>query len=151
MLIEHAERFGLSQLHQLRGRIGRGAEQSWCILMSDRKFFYAGGRRALESGEERVAAKRRLDTMVRTTDGFEIAEEDLALRGPGDFLGTRQHGFPDFKIADIVTDLDILAEARADAFAAIERDPHLRDPEYATVKQMLIARLDASSSASGLA
>ncbi len=151
MLIEHAERFGLSQLHQLRGRIGRGAEQSYCILMTDRKFFYGGGRKAQEESEERAAAKRRLDTMVKTADGFKIAEEDLALRGPGDFLGTEQHGFPAFKIADIVRDRDILMEARSDAFAAIERDPHLRDPEYARVREIMVARMKQSAQETGIA
>ena len=97
MLIENAERFGLSQLHQLRGRVGRGAEQSSCILVSSHR------------GEEN---RRRLEVMCRTSDGFVIAEEDLKLRGPGDFFGERQHGLPKLKIADMVQDTRLLSEAR---------------------------------------
>lgn len=115
MVIEHAERFGLSQLHQLRGRVGRGTEQSYCILMADYK----------QSAE----AKTRLEVMASTTDGFVISEEDLKLRGAGDFFGTRQSGLPDLKIANITQDADILTRAREAAFALIENDPHLRIPE----------------------
>jgi len=115
MVIEHAERFGLSQLHQLRGRVGRGTEQSYCILMADYK----------QSAE----AKTRLEVMVGTTDGFVISEEDLKLRGAGDFFGTRQSGLPDLKIANITQDADILARAREAAFALVADDPHLRIPE----------------------
>ncbi|HRR10327.1 MAG TPA: ATP-dependent DNA helicase RecG [Rhodothermales bacterium] len=115
MVIEHAERFGLSQLHQLRGRVGRGSEQSYCILMADYK----------QSAE----AKIRLEVMAQTTDGFVISEEDLKLRGAGDFFGTRQSGLPDLKIANITQDADILAHAREAAFALVAQDPHLRTPE----------------------
>ena len=115
MLVEHAERFGLSQLHQLRGRVGRSDQQSYCVLM-------AGYKRSQE-------AKQRLEAMVQTTDGFEISETDLKIRGAGDFFGTRQSGMPDLKIADITEDDDLLADAREAAFALVEQDPHLRaDP-----------------------
>src|SRR5690606_10180476 len=98
MVIENAERFGLSQLHQLRGRVGRGGEQSYCILMS-------GSKLSKDS-------KLRLETMVRTNDGFEIAEVDLQLRGPGDLSGTQQSGVLDLKLADLTTDQQLLTEVR---------------------------------------
>ena len=112
MMIEHAERFGLSQLHQLRGRVGRSEQQSYCILMA--------------SYERSQEAKQRLQAMVRTNDGFEISETDLQIRGAGDFFGTRQSGMPDLKIADITEDTEILEDAREAAFALVEKDPHLR-------------------------
>jgi len=112
MMIEHAERFGLSQLHQLRGRVGRSEQQSYCILM-------AGYKRSQE-------AKQRLQAMEQTNDGFEISETDLQIRGAGDFFGTRQSGMPDLKIADITEDTAILEDARDAAFALVEKDPHLR-------------------------
>lgn len=111
MVIESAERFGLSQLHQLRGRVGRGAEQSYCILMTGRKL----------SSE----AKTRLETMVRTNDGFEIAEVDLRLRGPGDLMGTQQSGVLNLKIADVVKDRDLLKTARFHALQLLKEDPEL--------------------------
>lgn len=111
MIIENAERFGLSQLHQLRGRVGRGAEQSFCILMSGNKLS--------------ADAKIRLDTMVRTNDGFEIAEIDLQLRGPGNIEGTQQSGVLDLKLADLALDQQILSEARKTATAILEEDPEL--------------------------
>ena len=111
MLIESTERFGLSQLHQLRGRVGRGAEQSYCILMSGNKL-----------SED---AQQRLKTMVRTSDGFEIAEEDLKLRGPGDLMGTQQSGMLDLKLADLVKDNSILQYARQIAIETLEEDPSL--------------------------
>ena len=111
MIIESAERFGLSQLHQLRGRVGRGAEQSYCILMTSHK---------LSSD-----AKTRLETMVRTNDGFELAEVDLKLRGPGDIMGTQQSGILNLKIADLVKDNDILKLARSYAFKVLKEDPSL--------------------------
>lgn len=110
MLIEHAERFGLSQLHQLRGRIGRDGQEAFCILVSDAQ------------GED---ARARLDAMVATQDGFKIAEEDLEIRGPGEFFGKVQHGLPELKLADLVKDKDILTAARQDAFNLIKEDPHL--------------------------
>jgi ATP-dependent DNA helicase RecG len=105
MVIEHAERFGLAQLHQLRGRIGRGAAKSYCILMT--------------SGKVSEEAERRLDAMVRTTDGFEIAELDLEMRGPGEFFGTRQAGLPSFQVANLIRDRDLLEIAKREAAAVL--------------------------------
>jgi ATP-dependent DNA helicase RecG len=110
MVIEHAERFGLAQLHQLRGRIGRGAHRSHCILVAPEKF-----------AEQDAQAKTRLETMARTSDGFEIAEVDLQLRGPGEFFGTRQHGEAGFHLANPVRDRELLELARREAFALAER------------------------------
>ena len=115
MIIESAERFGLSQLHQLRGRVGRGAEQSYCILMTGHK---------LSSD-----SKTRLETMVKTNDGFEIAEVDLRLRGPGDIMGTQQSGVLNLKIADIIKDNDILQLARHHAKQTLQNDPSLSNTE----------------------
>ncbi|MGI9101119.1 MAG: ATP-dependent DNA helicase RecG [Terriglobales bacterium] len=105
MVIEHAERFGLAQLHQLRGRIGRGAAKSFCVLMT--------------GGKVTAEAEQRLDTMVRTTDGFEIAETDLQLRGPGEFFGTRQAGLPGFRVANLIRDKELLEAARREAAAVL--------------------------------
>ena len=105
MVIEHAERFGLAQLHQLRGRIGRGAAKSYCVLMT--------GGKVSEDGE------RRLDAMVRTTDGFQIAELDLELRGPGEFFGTRQAGLPSFQVANLIRDRQLLEAAKLEAAAVL--------------------------------
>ena len=121
MIIEHAERFGLSQLHQLRGRVGRSDMQSYCILM-------AGYKRSAE-------AKERLQAMVSTNDGFEISERDLQIRGAGDFFGTRQSGLPDLKIADITQDEEILEEARAAAQELVDRDPDLDDPAHSEIRR----------------
>lgn len=119
MVIENAERFGLSQLHQLRGRIGRGEYSSACILISD-----------VKSGD----TKRRLDIIKNNTDGFKIADEDLKLRGPGDFLGSRQHGLPDMKIADIFADRETLHSAGKEAEELLRRDPMLHDAENAGLR-----------------
>ncbi|MCS7027945.1 MAG: ATP-dependent DNA helicase RecG [Bacteroidia bacterium] len=119
MVIEHAERFGLAQLHQLRGRVGRGEYQSYCILMTDYHLSADG--------------KKRLQTMVETNDGFRISDVDLEMRGPGEIFGTRQSGLPDFKIANISQDGQILQEARKAAFKIVEKDPHLRLPEHAVI------------------
>jgi ATP-dependent DNA helicase RecG len=115
MVIESTEKFGLSQLHQLRGRVGRGAEQSYCILMSSHKL----------SNE----AKIRIETMVRTNDGFEIAEVDMKLRGPGDIEGTQQSGALNLKIADITTDVKVMHEARLVASEILDEDPELSRPQ----------------------
>lgn len=120
MIIESAERFGLSQLHQLRGRVGRGAEQSYCILMTSHKLS--------------VDAKTRLETMVRTSDGFEIAEVDLKLRGPGDMMGTQQSGVLNLRIADIIKDSEILKIARSYAMQTLKADPNLASEENIPIK-----------------
>jgi ATP-dependent DNA helicase RecG len=105
MVVEHAERFGLSQLHQLRGRIGRGAAKSYCILMTSHKVTTEGG--------------ERLETMVRTNDGFEIAEKDLEQRGPGEFFGTKQAGMPAFRVANLIRDRQLLEAAKKEAAALV--------------------------------
>jgi ATP-dependent DNA helicase RecG len=136
MIIENAERFGLSQLHQLRGRVGRGADQSYCILIADYGWFdHRKGVAAMDIQHEKKSAKVRLETMVETTDGFKIAEVDLKLRGPGDFFGTKQSGMPEFKIANIVEDSELLLLARKEAFALVVSDPHLRRTENATIRR----------------
>ncbi|MBI2493274.1 MAG: DNA helicase RecG, partial [Candidatus Rokubacteria bacterium] len=126
MLIEHAERFGLSQLHQLRGRVGRGPWKSYCILLT--------------AGRLSEDAARRIAVMVETNDGFRIAEADLELRGPGEFFGTRQSGLPEFRVADLLRDAPLLAEARREAEAIVARDPELRDPAHRTLRALLLAR-----------
>src|SRR5690606_18528444 len=116
MIIESAERFGLSQLHQLRGRVGRGAEASYCILLTTSKI----------SNE----SKLRMKIMEATQDGFKIAEEDLKMRGPGDIFGTKQSGSAvDFKIADIIEDVELIAETRAIAEKIMKHDPQLAHPD----------------------
>jgi ATP-dependent DNA helicase RecG len=117
MVIEHAERFGLSQLHQLRGRVGRGAAASACVLM------YATG----ESGRVSETARERLRAMVETSDGFEIARRDLEIRGPGEFLGARQSGAALLRFADLNDDLRLLQLARAAALTMLERHPQAAD------------------------
>jgi ATP-dependent DNA helicase RecG len=125
MLVEHAERFGLSQLHQLRGRVGRGAARSFCILLN--------AARAPE-------ALRRIEVMTESTDGFRIAEADLELRGPGDFFGVRQAGLPELRVADLVRDGALLEEARREAFALVARDPTLGAAEHRLLRTTLLAR-----------
>ncbi len=138
MLIENAERFGLAQLHQLRGRVGRGAEQSYCLLATKDHFKFHLNKRELQGkneGNERKASIIRLKTMQETTDGFKIAEVDLGLRGPGDFMGTRQSGVPEFAFADLMSDGDVISTARKDAFALIADDAQLRKPENTTIRE----------------
>ncbi|MBU4484020.1 ATP-dependent DNA helicase RecG, partial [bacterium] len=120
MAIEHAERFGLSQLHQLRGRVGRSDIQSYCILMTNYK----------KSKE----AMKRLDIMTKTNDGFRIAEEDLAIRGPGEVLGARQSGLPDFELANLARDVGVLKLARERAMEIIQTDPLLKEPDNAYIR-----------------
>ena len=122
MIVENAERFGLSQLHQLRGRVGRGQHKSWCILISD-------------ADTEEV--KARLGIMTKTNDGFKISEEDLRLRGPGDFFGSRQHGLPETHIADLGADADTLQRAQQEATLLLAADPELRLPEHAALRDRI--------------
>ncbi len=124
MIIEHAERFGLPQLHQLRGRVGRGAQQSYCILLAYPPL-----------AEE---AHTRLETIAKVNDGFRIAEIDLKLRGPGEFFGTKQHGIPEMRIANLVDDVEILLKARDEAFALAERDPQLLHGEDQGVRSYFL-------------
>jgi ATP-dependent DNA helicase RecG len=126
IIIEGADRFGLSQLHQLRGRVGRGQHQSYCVLVSDAK------------NEE---ARQRMQVMMKCTDGFSLAEKDLELRGPGEFFGTRQHGMPDLKVANPVADIQILERARKEANALVHADPFLKGPSVAALREAVRARL----------
>ncbi|MFD2905624.1 ATP-dependent DNA helicase RecG [Sphingobacterium anhuiense] len=128
MIIENSERFGLSQLHQLRGRVGRGAEQSFCILMSSNKLSKEG--------------KLRLNTMVRTNDGFEIAEVDLELRGPGDISGTQQSGVLELKLANLATDQQLLSEARNSVIDIFKEDPEMTEERHASLRQYLARKTD---------
>jgi ATP-dependent DNA helicase RecG len=128
MVIENSERFGLSQLHQLRGRVGRGAEQSFCILMSGNKLSKEG--------------KLRLNTMVRTNDGFEIAEVDLELRGPGDISGTQQSGVLELKLANLATDQQLLSEARNSVIDIFKEDPEMIEERHTLLRQYLAKKSD---------
>jgi ATP-dependent DNA helicase RecG len=125
MLVEHAERYGLAQLHQLRGRIGRGKHTSYCILMSD---------------SETESSSERLSTMTGTGDGFEIAEKDLDIRGPGEFLGTRQSGLPELRFGNIVRDFTIMEEARKEAFSLVAEDPALTDERHKGIRESIKER-----------
>jgi len=127
MVIEDAERFGLAQLHQLRGRVGRGEHQSFCVLIA---------------GPQTEEARQRLEVMAGTNDGFEIAEEDLRIRGPGEFYGTRQSGVPSLRIANILRDVDILEKSREDAFAFVKDDPHLASAGHRPLKDTVLKRFE---------
>jgi len=131
MIVENPDRYGLSQLHQLRGRVGRGCHESYCILIKDR-----------DMGED---ASRRLGILANCDDGFKIAEADLAIRGPGEFLGTRQHGLPEFQIADLVRDGALLSLARREAFLLLENDPELIHPDNGAARRTLNELRDLSS------
>ena len=137
MVIEHAERFGLSQLHQLRGRVGRSSHQSHCLLIASDRLSDDG--------------VKRLRVMEATTDGFRIAEADLEIRGPGDFLGTRQAGLPDFRVASLLRDGRILEEARREAFTLVERDPELKLPEHQRLKEEMLKRWGGRLELAGIA
>jgi ATP-dependent DNA helicase RecG len=125
MVIEDANRFGLSQLHQLRGRVGRGSTQSFCVLIADGK------------GED---ARARMQVLVGTNDGFEIAEADLRLRGPGMLAGTQQSGNADFKVGDLIQDGRMLEVARQAAIDVIANDPKLAGREWAIVREKVVSR-----------
>jgi len=129
MVIEGADRFGLAQLHQLRGRIGRGEAKSYCLLFAE---------------TDSETAKSRLEMMTRSSDGFEIAEHDLRLRGPGELFSTRQHGLPDLKIANIIDDYDLLVMARKNAFELVRSDPTLNRPEHGNIRRALLAKFGDS-------
>jgi ATP-dependent DNA helicase RecG len=129
MLIDNADRFGLSQLHQLRGRVGRGDKPSYCILVSD-----ATG----------PATEARLSAMTETASGFEIAELDLKLRGPGEFFGTRQHGLPEFKLADVTSEMDLLVQAKEDAVALLDQDPKLTAARHSELRRVLMGEFGDS-------
>lgn len=135
MIIENAERFGLSALHQLRGRVGRGSEKSYCILISDSK---------------NKLSKERLSTMCKTANGFEISEKDLQLRGPGDFFGTRQHGLPDMKIANLYKDIPILKQVQKAALSLYGSDPMLLLPENQSLKVKILGIFDKNEKNLGL-
>ena len=132
MIVENAERFGLSQLHQLRGRVGRGQHKSYCVLVSD------------ADGED---VKARLSILCKTGDGFKVSEEDLRLRGPGDFFGSRQHGLPATHIADLGGDVEILQRAQSEATLLLRDDPELLAPENAALRESVerIFRQNADS------
>ncbi len=123
MVVLHAERFGLAQLHQLRGRVGRSSEDAICILVSS---------------TDNPLARRRLEVMAGTSDGFKIAEEDLRIRGPGEFFGTRQHGLPELQLADLVDDYDLLRMARRDAMEIVQADPGLNAPHNQHLRERVI-------------
>jgi len=125
MVIEEAERFGLAQLHQMRGRVGRGDYQSYCLMM---------GSPASEAG------RKRLQVMTETSDGFQIAEEDLELRGPGEFFGTRQSGMPELRLGNLISDMKLMESARQEAFSLVEKDPHLQRQEHCLIRECLRER-----------
>jgi ATP-dependent DNA helicase RecG len=125
MTIEGGERFGLAQLHQLRGRVGRGTSPGFCCVFAE------------PAGDD---SRRRLDAFVGTADGFKLAELDFAIRGPGDLLGTRQHGLPPLRIADLATDGALLEEARRDAQQLVAGDAELARPEHALLRKMVLNR-----------
>ncbi len=125
-MIEHAERFGLSQLHQLRGRVGRGDAAAQCLLV--------------HYGSGNADAVRRLKVMEREQDGFKIAEADLVLRGPGEFMGTRQSGLADFRLANLARDTELLKLARQEALSWLAQDPNLQKPESAVLREILKER-----------
>jgi ATP-dependent DNA helicase RecG len=125
MIVAHAERFGLSQLHQLRGRIGRGSLQSFCVLISD---------------AQTDEAKARLKAMVSSSDGFRISEEDLKIRGPGEFFGNRQHGLAELKIANPLTQMQLLKAAREEAVKLLGQDARLEERLHQPLKEKLLQR-----------
>jgi ATP-dependent DNA helicase RecG len=144
ILINDAHRFGLSQLHQLRGRVGRSNKQAYCILVTKDEFAAAQSKYKIDpeflsqAQLERYKSSVRLQSMVKYLDGFKIAEIDLKLRGPGDIFGTKQSGFPDLKYTDITADTDIIMDAKQHAFTLIEEDPHLKLEKNFPVRANLV-------------
>ena len=145
MLVEHADRFGLAQLHQLRGRVGRGAQPSICLLLTPGKSAQGVKKqeRRESGGGSSSSAGRRLEALVNSTDGFVIAEEDLRIRGPGEFFGVRQWGMPEFRAANLVRDAAILEQARQEAFAIVQADPSLGDPRHQALRAVMLRRWKA--------
>jgi len=137
MMIEHAERFGLAQLHQLRGRVGRSGHQSYCLLMASTGTV---SRLAKTAGESATASRERLEALVRSTDGFVIAEQDLRIRGPGEFFGFRQWGMPEFRVANLIRDADLLQQVRQEAFALLRHDPHLKAPMHQGLRETMVRK-----------
>jgi len=137
MVILNAERFGLAQLHQLRGRVGRACHQAHCIVITDQKYDPNLG--FFETEEEISLTRQRMRTITEENDGFVIAERDLQLRGPGEFYGTRQHGLPDLRLARLIEDAGLLEEARQAAFELVEQDPQLRASQHRVLRGRLRA------------
>src|SRR5436309_3294839 len=133
MLVEHAERLVVAQVHQLLGRVGRGTQQSYCLLL-------ASGIRGKGIGEKGSEARQRLEALVNSTDGFVIAEEDLRIRGPGEFFGVRQWGVPEFRAANLIRDAAMLEQARQEAFALVKTDPHLAQPSHQPLRAAMLRR-----------
>jgi ATP-dependent DNA helicase RecG len=148
MMIEHAERFGLAQLHQLRGRVGRAGHQSYCLLMVSGRWNKGrarpGGLKGPGFSDTDAlgpsASRERLEALVRSNDGFAIAEEDLRIRGPGEFFGFRQWGMPEFRVANIVRDADLLQQARQEAFALLKTDPDLKAPAHQALREAMLRK-----------
>ena len=142
MMIEHAERFGLAQLHQLRGRVGRAGYQSYCLLMAATmgRNKTLPGKRPTGNQESASLVKERLEALVRSNDGFVIAEEDLRIRGPGEFFGFRQWGMPEFRVANIVRDCDLLHQARLEAFSLLKQDPQLTASAHQGIKEAMLRK-----------
>ena len=142
ILIEHAERFGLAQLHQLRGRVGRSNQQSYCLLMAQNpgRGRTQLGRRSMGREESVSMAKERLEALVRSNDGFVIAEDDLRIRGPGEFFGLRQWGTPEFRVANLVRDGDLLQQARQEAFSLMKSDPGLKEPALQGLRDAMLRK-----------
>ncbi len=137
MMIEHAERFGLAQLHQLRGRVGRSGHQSYCLLMASTGTV---SRLTKTAGESATASRERLEALVRSTDGFVIAEQDLRIRGPGEFFGFRQWGMPEFRVANLIRDADLLQQVRQEAFELLRHDPHLKAPMHQGLREVMVRK-----------
>ena len=142
MMIEHAERFGLAQLHQLRGRVGRAGHQSYCLLMAATmgRNKTLPGKRPTGNQESASLVKERLEALVRSNDGFVIAEEDLRIRGPGEFFGFRQWGMPEFRVANMVRDGDLLHQARLEAFSLLKQDPQLTASAHQGIKEAMLRK-----------